>query len=274
MMHRIAFFLALLTFAVSGQQLYTNMSSRSDASGDRIITFSGFRTIGAVVTGVPYSADEVSEHIQTLADGTHITTEGAPEHLARDSRGRWRRERALARAVSGRDSVRVVEIYDAVAGVGYLLDDQNKIAHRFTPQTARKRVAARPGNQAGEGSGSEIAGGGSEETAAANRPQQSTEKLGPQTIEGIAVEGTRRTTIWPIGSKGNDRPLTDVSEDWYSPQLKRSVLNTFTSLRSGDTTTRLTNITLEEPDPMLFKPPADYKIVEDTDTVTITLKRQ
>jgi hypothetical protein len=83
-------------------------------------------------------------------------------------------------------------------------------------------------------------------------------------MEGILVEGVRHTTTWPVGSMGNDRPITQVNETWMSPELKVAVLTKNSDPRSGEHTQKLTNITRVEPDPSLFQPPADYTISEET----------
>ena len=96
--------------------------------------------------------------------------------------------------------------------------------------------------------------------AAANRPKTTSESLGTQTIEGLNAEGTRRTTTWPVGSIGNDREIVATGETWFSKQLQVEVLTKTSDPRMGDSTTNLTNISLVEPDPALFTPPADYTI--------------
>src|SRR5580693_2042635 len=48
---------------------------------------------GSTITGAPYSAEEVDENQQTLADGTHITQVMPTVKGYRDSMGRTRRER-------------------------------------------------------------------------------------------------------------------------------------------------------------------------------------
>ncbi|HEV2731508.1 MAG TPA: hypothetical protein VGV15_15865 [Terriglobales bacterium] len=40
---------------------------------------------GPVVTGAPYSAEEVVDHTQTLADGTHITQKTQVSKVFHDS---------------------------------------------------------------------------------------------------------------------------------------------------------------------------------------------
>jgi hypothetical protein len=53
-----------------------------------------------------------------------------------------------------------------------------------------------------------------------------------------------------------------VSEQWYSDDLKVLVLTRHSDPRSGDTTYRLTNIVLAEPERTLFEVPADYTVKE------------
>jgi hypothetical protein len=68
------------------------------------------------LTGAPYSAEEVAEDLQTLADGTHISRQFAPTKVYRDSAGRIRRERPLFRgpvvASGPTDAPTLVEISD------------------------------------------------------------------------------------------------------------------------------------------------------------------
>ncbi len=96
--------------------------------------------------------------------------------------------------------------------------------------------------------------------AAANRPKTNSESLGTQTIEGLTAEGTRRTTTYPVDSVGNDREIVATNESWFSKKLKVEVLTKTSDPRMGDSSTKLTNISLIEPDPALFVPPADYTI--------------
>jgi hypothetical protein len=67
---------------------------------------------------------------------------------------------------------------------------------------------------------------------------------------------------YPIGSIGNDMPITTTAETWMSPELKMVVLSKTSDPRAGDSTMRLTNISLAEPDASLFQVPPDYEIVE------------
>src|ERR1700761_1191951 len=69
------------------------------------------------VAGAPYSAEAVTERIQTLADGNRIeqTTSGS---VARDSQGRVRRDEGLSGLTSPNgDAPHLVLIVDPIAGV-------------------------------------------------------------------------------------------------------------------------------------------------------------
>jgi len=57
-------------------------------------TASGANSGGGMM-GAPYSAEEVTETIQTLADGTHISQPAPKVKFYRDSQGRTRAERTF-----------------------------------------------------------------------------------------------------------------------------------------------------------------------------------
>jgi len=89
-----------------------------------------------------------------------------------------------------------------------------------------------------------------------------TESLGKQIIEGVEAEGTRSTVTLQAGLIGNERPVSIVSERWYSPELQIVVMTKQSDPRFGETTYRLTNINRSEPARTLFEVPADYTIKE------------
>jgi hypothetical protein len=74
------------------------------------------------------------------------------------------------------------------------------------------------------------------------------------------VEGTRITTTYPTGSFGNDRPFAAVSETWVSKDLREVILSKRSDPRTGETVQQLTDIDRSEPDPTLFRIPADYTV--------------
>jgi hypothetical protein len=75
--------------------------------------------MGKTVKSAPYSATEVTEHTQMLADGTRIHNESQTQ-VYRDSEGRMRRE-----------TPNDVTIWDPVAGASWLLNPKNQTARKL-----------------------------------------------------------------------------------------------------------------------------------------------
>jgi hypothetical protein len=94
----------------------------------------------------------------------------------------------------------------------------------------------------------------------AARDQRTEETLPGRTIEGVWAEGVRRTTTIAAGAIGNERPITIVSEEWTSPDLRTLVLTQHTDPRVGTSTYKVVNIVRGDPDPSLFQVPADYTV--------------
>jgi hypothetical protein len=207
-----------------------------------------------VVKGAPFSGDLVTESTVTLTDGNRIH-QTSTVHLVRDGEGRVRREESLAglgALAAGGSGQQVIFIHDPVAGASYALDPAHKTATRsaWAPPAPGPRVAA--AIQAWR----EVRAGGNQSATA--------ESLGAETMEGLPVQGTRTTITIPAGAIGNEAPIQVATERWYSPDLKMAVVIKRADPRSGETVTRLTNVTRAEPAPVLFQVPADYKVIEGT----------
>jgi len=212
------------------------------------------------VTGAPYSAEETDTTVQTLVDGTHITRENRTRKVYRDSAGRTRTERPLMAAVARRQKTDVpviIEILDPVEHVKYTLDTINKVAHKQTVAAPEREHSAKRTAPRAD------AAAAPKQPSGEDTPQQTNEKLDPQTIEGLQVEGNRHTVTYPTGFDGNDQPIKEVNESWWSPELKVEVLSTRNDPRNGESTHKLINISRSEPDPGLFSPPVDYTVVEE-----------
>jgi hypothetical protein len=249
---------------------------------------------GLVVTGAPYSAQRVGEHVQVAPDGTRFTSSNHQETIYRDSEGRTRTERSIIKGPNATESPMIIEINDPVANVGYTLETEHKIAHRFTFSSAPIRVgrsglgggAPMPNAILGAGSNRAVLTFSSEVTppmtigmisavppvAATNaHPDVSQEQVGPQMIEGVMAKGNRTIQKWATGTQGNDRPFQVVFETWFSAELHEIVLTKNSDPRSGETTVKLTYISRVEPDPSLFALPPDYTVVDETSSVEMQL---
>src|SRR6185437_3625244 len=91
--------------------------------------------------------------------------------------------------------------------------------------------------------------------------QTTEEKLTLKIIEGVRVEGVRKTTTIPAGSIGNERPIVVTSDQWTSPELKVLVLSESSDPRTGTSTYKLVNLKRGDPPASLFQVPADFTIV-------------
>jgi hypothetical protein len=210
---------------------------------------------GRAVTGAPFSAMAVSQSTQTLADGNHISRK-TQVNLYRDAQGRFRREVTLAGIgplqASGQPKSFVM-IHDPVAGTGYVLEPDQKLARKMPGLPGMKGLGAGVGPHGAFGY---------KEFKGANEGSVKTESLGTQTLNGVSADGTRYTRTIAAGEIGNEKPITIVSERWYSSDLQLVVKSTRTDPRFGTTTYTLTNLQRAEPAASLFTVPADYTVQE------------
>ena len=232
------------------------------------------------ITGASYSGEQVAESVQILADGTRITRKlpGQNQKIYRDFAGRTRMERPMfatppaAVRTPIRDVI-VAEIYDPVAGFRYTLDTVNHVAHRqkvqpFVPPAGAtpKPPPVPPTSPApGQASNGAPPPGGDGRL----RRTITQDSVGTQLINGVQAEGHRTIETIPAEAEGNDRPITIVSETWFSPELKITVLSKRSDPRSGDSTIQILNLSRVEPDPSLFTVPPDYSVVDEAGSFTI-----
>jgi hypothetical protein len=252
---------------------------------------------GKVVKGAPYSAEAVTETIQTLSDGNRIINKFTSS-VYRDGEGRTRREQSfkgLGVLGVGDEPLKTIFINDPVAVVTYSLDSRTRTAHKRSPfrfelsskdgpgvttaQSQRFEFKLERGAPAGGGNvimtaplgagpeGARVPHPGIEGAATyvfrsskGPNANEKKEELGKQIIEGVEAEGTRTTVTIPAGEIGNERPIEIVSERWYSPELQLVVMTRLSDPRMGETTYKLTNINRSEPAKSLFEVPADYTI--------------
>ena len=240
------------------------------------------------VIGAPYSAEAVTDVVQTLADGNRIVRQNKA-HIARDSQGRTRREEGFAvfgPLVNGPNAneQRNVQISDPANATIVMLDLRNRTAHRMPgpPRIVLRNKIAGANSNAGvnmveplnkiqvEKFEMALPGPNARDAVMFNRVEAVAglraekpvvESLGTQFMEGVAVEGTRTTVTIPAGEIGNERPITIVSERWFSPDLKVLVMSRQSDPRFGETTYRLTNLNRTEPPAHLFEIPADFRLL-------------
>jgi hypothetical protein len=235
------------------------------------VTGIGAGMSGGVITGAPYSAEQITERVQTLADGTHISQPPQTVKFYRDSQGRTRTERifpVLPGTSAAVEAPSLIEISDPVIGERYTLEPRSRTAHKTSfralppPPPPPPGSATMSANRAIRVLPAIVPPPVPAAQNQPERPQISRESLGSQNIEGVLAEGSRTTVVYPVGALGNDRPITTVSETWTSSELKTVVLSKNSDPRNGDSTTRLTNISRAEPDPSMFQVPSGYEVID------------
>ena len=88
------------------------------------------------------------------------------------------------------------------------------------------------------------------------------EALGTKTIENLDVVGSREVTMLNAGVLGDQKAEPTVKEFWYSPRLQVNVVTKrFDPHASAIQDIELRAINLSEPDPKLFVPPAEYRVI-------------
>jgi hypothetical protein len=247
------------------------------------------------VTGAPYSAQVVTESVQPFADGNAIT-HTSTSSVWRDLQGRTRREQninVIGPSQTSGAAIQFITIDDPVAGVHYTLNPNKMIATQImtggTMSGAsgevlpKKTISGDGGNvsityfSSGEGVAAAGGRGGSisivpDEFSTTN---VTTESLGADTMQGLSVLGTRVTRTIPAGQIGNAQPILIITDKWYSQDLQIEVKTVHSDPRTGTTTTTVTNLSRNEPNPSLFAVPPGYTITTGgSGSNKITLKQQ
>ncbi|HEV2764987.1 MAG TPA: hypothetical protein VGV38_18535 [Pyrinomonadaceae bacterium] len=118
---------------------------RQPSGGTFVFLSSEMSFGGKLVKGAPYSAEAVTETVQSLADGNRIVRKSTAQ-VYRDSEGRTRREQTLGNlgpfAPAG-EAPQTIFINDPVAGVNYILDPRERTARKLP--LPRFRVRGKPG---------------------------------------------------------------------------------------------------------------------------------
>jgi hypothetical protein len=209
---------------------------------------------GKLVTGSPYSAQAVTQHSQTLADGNRIQRT-INSSIARDSQGRTRQEQtvaAIGALASSGEARKSIVIHDPVAGTMATLEANSHTAH-----VNQQRTFTFSTNSTQTGSAT------APRMRRLDQTNSKVEDLGTQVMEGLSVQGKRVTHTIPAGQMGNELPIQTVTETWFSQDLQAVVMSKTIDPRNGESTYKLTNISRAEPDPALFQIPSDYTVTND-----------
>jgi len=203
------------------------------------------------VPGAPYSAVEVVQTVEPLADGNSITHK-SQTIVHRDGQGRVRTEQTVTPpAASGKQPYTVVTILDYVGGSRYVLDSSTMTAIqsplRIPPSRPARGGAAQPAGRRGPG--------GAESSAQIVRTN-----LNPQMVNGVMATGVHHLQTIAAGEIGNEKQIQVSRQMWTSTDLKVPVQIRSSDPRFGTTVMDLNNIVTAEPNASLFVVPAGYTV--------------
>jgi hypothetical protein len=200
--------------------------------------------LGPGVKGAPFSGEIVTESVQTLADGTHVRS-GTHGHGFRDFAGRTREEIELSPMAGDKgEKFSQVMIIDPVQHVHISLNQVEKTA---TIQRTDLGVRIVPDTPPG---------------TSVRRKQPGEKNLGTMAIGGLTVTGRSVTYVTEVGRVGNDKPFSNIHEEWFSSDLKIVLITKDESPYTGQSVWKLINISVGEPDPALFQIPTDYEVIQ------------
>ena len=148
-------------------------------------------------------------------------------------------------------------INDPVAQQNFILHPEEKMAEKMG-----KPFGGMKGRMHGGKNGALKGNAAAWEANAAASGNFKKEDLGTQTIAGVSAQGTRYTRIIPAGQIGNEKPITIVSEHWFSNDLQMTVMSKRSDPQFGETTYTLTSIQRGEPAASLFAVPSGYTVQE------------
>lgn len=230
---------------ISGTLLAQNSAEPSlQPDGSTHVSIHGIEILP--VKGKPFSGSDSIDWTRTLEDGSIVATHQDAK-LARDSQGRIYRENVTRFPANSEEKSRVKEIIilDPVARtrtVCVLAARHCQVANYNAP------TASAPPKPIG------VFDNG--------KRSLSREGLGTDTIDGLSVVGTRETLITQAGVEGNSQPLSSTEEFWYSPDLEVNLSITRKDPRQGTVVIHVVDLSTSEPDPSLFRVPANF-IIED-----------
>lgn len=196
-------------------------------------------------TNAPFSATVTTEWTTILVDGSKQTIWNR-RTIARDSSGRILQERRFFAPDGDKVATPLSEVdyLDPSRHERYVCRPQEKVCY-VSGYNEPPSVSLVPTGPMPSGKGS-----------------IERDDLGRQTIDGVDVIGSREITTINAGAVGNEKTEAIVKEFWYSPRLGINVITKRFDPRHGVQNFVVSNIRLSEPNPKMFEPPQDYRLVK------------
>jgi hypothetical protein len=232
----------------------------------RCIPEQQLRQYYVVAKGMPYSGKRVSTCEKILPDG-QIVKAKRTSYEFRDAEGRTRYEDEDLVD----DKERSITIVDPVEHIQWSFStgegvDKTAVWWKYDPRhdsrvypttyqtlpggTSNRRMMARP--------------------LQAEGPGYRDEELTSTYVNGVFCEGSRyiARNAPGMGNNKSDHEEISVTEEWWSEDLFTQVRRKVDDPSLGKFRTNLIDIDRSDPDPALFRAPADYQLLESHPTTT------
>jgi hypothetical protein len=213
----------------------------------------------APVVGAPFSGTSVMS-TEISVPGSAPRFSRMREFTMRDSAGRTRTEEEFEvdgmPAALASQMKKQIEVNDVVTHCSFRWVEpaRSEAEKTATVQCLPRTVTLRP-----DGMESKM----SRQMAETDHPYPGVtsqiEPLGEKVIAGVRALGIRVTTT----DAHSDAGQPQITEMWWSPEIKEVVEIKPIGDPAGRPTTEMTDIKRQEPDPALFYPPDGYKIVTE-----------
>jgi len=199
--------------------------------------------------GAPFSMTLATKWTRPMDNGGTVTLANQ-RRIMRDSKGRIYQERWMLVPEGGNieSEMNVFQITDPEEHTGYSCEVRTKVCellqYRLTTELTYLPPTTTSGNLP-DGSGYRLH-----------------EDLGSKVTQGVETHGYRETLTVYESVIGNNRPMVNMREYWYSPQLGVSLISIVVSPQRGKQVFTVKNLSMMEPEADLFVVPGDYKILE------------
>lgn len=243
------------------------------ASG-QTAAFSGpLPAVPASIPNSPYSAEIRATSSLKEGDGGWLVQDLPVIKVWRDSLGRTRKERflesvtPLSLASELRGKVVVVEIEDPIGGFTYTVDTVGRMVHRVSLPAPGSRKAVRPGASSYNEAASQV----------------TREPMAKEMLDGILCDCERISAPMKVPVSPPMKPpayvvtkvpvaqrtVLSTNEQCSNPVLKVLVSSKMVIPEVSVSEMRLVNISRQEPDRALFRPPDGYAVVDESGPFTI-----
>lgn len=199
------------------------------------------------IPGVPFSGTIHVERSFVEPNGTVMSVKTL-RNIGRDSHGRIYNESRVLVPVSSTVTPKVINIhlYDPQTRISTMLNPQQRT---FSTETVNRPPATQPPALLYAS------------PASSSLPQSEfakEEDLGTHQIDGLPAHGIREIQTIPAEKSGTGKEIVTTDEYWYSEDLRIYLVIKHDDPRTGSVSMIVSEVTLSEPDPALFRIPDDY----------------